>query len=266
MGCTHIHLEPSVGLVGSVLYHQRLLTTDGYRERLESRRTAPRRTHHIHGHFVRHDPEPPLQIDPLDLLPYPLHHPLHHVPHLTPSDRPRAPHALLPAQSGGRGRRRTVHKRHLQIHLRELGLTIFPPVFVPETPRYLVVSRNGPGGDQKLFWLLRRLWEGVECRRARGCGVASGDEELAGAFRRRVEQDRGFDLGESYDSRSEPFRRFSADRIVRKLEQLEPLTLVMKVIADGMRDFAPDLEVLSQVGPAEVEVAMLRPEVFVGLW
>jgi hypothetical protein len=96
--------------------------------------------------------------------------------------------------------------------------------------------------------------------------VASGDEELAGAFRRRVEQDRGFDLGESYDSRSEPFRRFSADRIVRKLEQLEPLTLVMKVIADGMRDFAPDLEVLSQVGPAEVEVAMLRPEVFVGLW
>lgn len=40
----------------------------------------------------------------------------------------------------------------------------------------------------------------------------------------------------------------------------------MEVVADGMRDFAPDLEVLGQVGPAEVEVTMLRPEVLVGLW
>jgi hypothetical protein len=44
--------------------------------------------------------------------------------------------------------------------------------------------------------------------------MASGNEKLASAFWRRVEQDGGFDFGKSYDNESEvPQRVQQADRL-----------------------------------------------------
>lgn len=152
-------------------------------------------THHVHSDIIRHHLK--LHLLPLKLPPHPPHQTLHHLPHLRPADPPR----ILPLPLSGMlvlCRRGTVHKRHLEVHLRKFWLTIFTPVLVPEALRDLVVPVDGAAGYEQLFGLLRRLREGVECGRARGGEVSGRNEEFACALGRGVEQGGCFDFGETY--------------------------------------------------------------------
>ena len=97
--------------------------------------------------------------------------------------------------------------RHLEIHLRELGLAVLPAVFVAEALRELVVALDRARRNQQLFGLLGRLREGVEQRPLRvlpapfaRCREACGYEELAGAFGRGAQEDGGLDLREAWTS------------------------------------------------------------------
>lgn len=114
-------------------------------------------THDVHGHFVRHNPEPALQFDPLDIPPYPLDQALNHLPHFLSADRPCTPHSTFFDFTW-----RTRRERHLQVDLRKLGLTVFAPVFVAKAPGQLEILVDRARGDQELFGLLWGLLQRVE--------------------------------------------------------------------------------------------------------
>ena len=112
------------------------------------------------------------------------------------TSRPRAVRTLPPTDP-----------RHLEIHLRELGLAVLPAVLVAEALRELVVAFDRARRDQQLLGLLGRLREGVEQRSLRvlpapfaRCREACGYEELAGAFGRGAQEDGGLDLREAWTS------------------------------------------------------------------
>jgi hypothetical protein len=124
-------------------------------------------------------------------------------------------------------------ERHLDVNLRELGLSVRPQVFVAETFRELKIALHA-GDHQHLFELLRRLRQ-----REHLAGVdPAGHEILARAFGRALEQDRRLDL-------VEPF--------------------AVKIIAHGFGDPVPGAELGGHLGPAQVEVAVRQPQFLAGV-
>ena len=125
------------------------------------------------------------------------------------------------------------HERHLDVDLRELGLAIEAEILVAEAAHDLevaVVARD----HQQLLEDLRRLGErvelaGVEPRR---------HEEVPRAARRVLHHERRLDLEEPVGP---------------------------EVVADGAGDLRARDQVLLQLGPAQIEVAVLEPQRLVGL-
>lgn len=165
---------------------------------------------------------------------------------------PRAVRALPPADP-----------RHLEIHLRELGLAVLPAVLVAEALRELVVALDRARRDQQLFGLLGRLREGVEQRPLRvplpavaRCREAGGYEELAGAFRRGAQEDGGLDLCEAWPC------------VVRlsPLEWGRALTFFVEDRPDSLCYVATPLDVLRQGRAAKIEIAVLQAHLLVRLW
>ena len=121
---------------------------------------------------------------------------------------------------------------HLEVDLGELGLAVGAEVFVAEAAGDLEVLVEA-GDHEDLLEDLRRLRERVEAARV----DAAGDEVVACAFGRGARHEGGFDLEEA---------------------------LLDEVVADGHRDLAAQREVVLHLGAAQVEVAILEADFFVG--
>ena len=120
-------------------------------------------------------------------------------------------------------------ERHLAVDLCELGLAVGAQVFVAEAAHDLEILVVA-GDHQQLFEGLRRLGQGIEL-----VGVhAAGDDEVAGAFGRRVDQIGGFDLEEAF-----------------RVEEA----------ADFLRHLVPQDHVALQRRAAQVEVAVFHAQV-----
>lgn len=120
-------------------------------------------------------------------------------------------------------------ERHFAVDLCELGLTVGAQVFVAEAAHDLEILVVA-GDHQQLFEGLRRLGQGVEL-----VGVhAAGNDEVAGAFGRRVDQIGGFDLEEAF-----------------RVEEA----------ADFLRHLVPQDHVALQRRAAQVEVAVFHAQV-----
>jgi hypothetical protein len=86
--------------------------------------------------------------------------------------------------------------------LGELGLTVRPQVFVPETAHDLVVAVES-GDHEQLFEQLGRLRQGVEL-----AGIdAAGHEIVPGAFGGAAGQEGGLDIEKSVGVQVLPYRR-----------------------------------------------------------
>ena len=85
-----------------------------------------------------------------------------------------------------------VDEAHLGVELHELVLAVGAQVLVAEAAGDLVVAVDA-GHHQQLLEQLRALRQGVERTRL----LAAGDDELAGALRRRRHQHRRLDLDEA---------------------------------------------------------------------
>ena len=84
-----------------------------------------------------------------------------------------------------------LHEAHLDVELRELRLAVGARVLVAKAAGDLVVALVA-AHHQQLLEELRRLWQRVPGARL----AAVGDEEVAGALRRRAREDRRLDLQE----------------------------------------------------------------------
>ena len=122
------------------------------------------------------------------------------------------------------------NEAQLQIDLGELGLAVGPQVLVAEAAHDLVVAVE-PGDHQKLLEKLRRLGQGIELARV----DAAGHQIVAGPFRGRTGQERGFDV--------------------------EKPVFVQILAHAGRGPVAPD-QVLLQAGAAQIDVAVLEAHVF----
>ena len=85
-----------------------------------------------------------------------------------------------------------VHEAHLQVELGELGLAVAAQILVAEAARDLEVAVHARDHEQ-LLELLGALRQGVDAARLE----AAGDDEVAGALGRGLEQDRRLDLHEA---------------------------------------------------------------------
>jgi hypothetical protein len=120
----------------------------------------------------------------------------------------------------------------LDVDLRELGLAVGAQVFVAEAAGDLEVALQ-TGHHHELLVLLRSLRQRVEL-----AGVQTGGhEEVAGAFRRRVAEDRRFDFDEACG---------------------------VEVVARGVGDLVARADVLVHALAAQVEVAVFHPQILVG--
>ena len=119
------------------------------------------------------------------------------------------------------------YKGHLQIELGELGLAIGAQIFIAEAAGDLVVALQ-PGHHQQLLHLLRRLGKGVEFA---GMHTA-GDDEVAGAFGRALEQNWRLHVKE---------------------------TCPVQVIADEGDNAVAKDEVALHALPAQVQIAVFEP-------
>ena len=118
-------------------------------------------------------------------------------------------------------------ERHLEVHLREFELAIGPQRLVSETARDLHVTIEA-GDHQDLLEDLRRLRQRVELARMH----ARRHQEVARAFRRGLGQDRRLDLVE---------------------------TFLVEVLAQRHRDAVAQADVVLQLRPAQIEIAILQP-------
>ena len=120
----------------------------------------------------------------------------------------------------------------LEVDLGELGLAVGAEVFVAEAAGDLEVAVEA-GDHEDLLEDLRRLRQRVEV-----AGVdAAGDEVVARAFGGGARHEGRFDLEEALSD---------------------------EVVADGHGDVVAEREVLLHLGAAEVEVAVLEADLFVG--
>ena len=126
-----------------------------------------------------------------------------------------------------------LHERHLDVDLRELGLTVGTQILVAEAAGDLVVTLDA-AHHQHLLELLRALRKGVELARVR----TARHDVVACALGRGVREDGSFHLDEG--------------------------TLV-KRRAHGRDDLVAKLEVREHLGTADVEVAPLHTRGLVGL-
>ena len=103
-----------------------------------------------HCFVVCQDLEPIFELNTLDLAPYPSYDRLDDVSDLMATYSPRV-------MRRGRVRRGVTpaDPSHLEIDLRELGLPVFPAVFISETAGELEVTVDGTRGNQELLGLLR---------------------------------------------------------------------------------------------------------------
>ena len=85
-----------------------------------------------------------------------------------------------------------VDEAHLEVELGELGLAVAAQVLVAEAARDLEVAVDA-GDHQELLELLRALRQGVDVARLE----PRRHEEVAGAFGRRLDEDRRLDLDEA---------------------------------------------------------------------
>ena len=129
---------------------------------------------------------------------------------------------------------------HLDVELRELGLTVGAEVLVAVAARDLVVAFH-PGDHEQLLEQLRALRQRVPAARRE----TSGDEEVASALGRRTRQRRRLDLDEvalvEHGARSLAHLRAQTDRVALVLAtQVEVAVLEARLLADG--DALVDLE------------------------
>ena len=121
-------------------------------------------------------------------------------------------------------------KRHLDVDLRELGLTVGAEVLIAEALADLHVAVDA-GDHQDLLEELRRLRQREEL-----AGMdAARHEIVARAFRRRLRQDRRFDLQK---------------------------TVRVEIATNRGRDLVPQDHVARQPRPPQIEIAILQPHVF----
>ena len=121
-------------------------------------------------------------------------------------------------------------KRHLEVHLRELELPIGAQRLVAEAARDLHVAIEA-GDHQDLLEDLRRLRQRVELARMH----ARRHQEVARAFGRGLGQDRRLDLVEA---------------------------VLVEVLAQRHRDAMAQADVVLQLRPAQIEIAILQPRLF----
>ncbi len=84
------------------------------------------------------------------------------------------------------------HEAHLEVELGELGLAVAAEVLVAEAAGDLEVAIH-PGDHEELLELLGALRQGVDRPRLQ----ARGDDEVAGALRGALDEDRRLDLDEA---------------------------------------------------------------------
>src|SRR5205085_10681244 len=121
-------------------------------------------------------------------------------------------------------------ERRFEVDLSALGLPVGAQVFGAEATRDLKVAVEA-GHHQQLLVKQRRLRQGVELSRMH----PARHDVIARAFGGRVGEDGGFDLQES--------------------------TLVEKATS-GLLQPMPQDKVFLELGPAQVEIAMLEAELF----
>ena len=124
-------------------------------------------------------------------------------------------------------------ERHLDVDLAELELPVGALVLVAEAAGDLVIALDA-ADHEDLLELLRRLRQGVE--RARLTAVRH--EEFAGALGRALEQDRRLDFQEA---------------------------LLVHEHARGGGHLAAHAQVAGHLRPAQIEVAILEPQLLVHL-
>ena len=123
-----------------------------------------------------------------------------------------------------------LHKRHFQVQLRELGLTIGTQVFVAKAAGDLHVAVV-PGDHHDLLVELRGLGQRVE-----RTGVhAAGYEVIAGTFGRAASQDGRLDVDEG---------------------------VFFEVVAHRLDDAAAQHERALHGGPPQIQVAVAQPQIF----
>ncbi len=127
----------------------------------------------------------------------------------------------------------TVDEARLDVDLGELELAVGPQGLVPEAADDLEIA-VAAGDHQGLLELLGRLGQGVEPAVA----DAARDEEIARPLRGRVGQDRRFDL---------------------------EVAVPAQVVPGGERGLVAQADVALHPGPAQVEVAVLQPQLLGGL-
>ena len=121
---------------------------------------------------------------------------------------------------------------HLQVNLGELGLAVGAQILVAEAARDLEVAVHA-GDHEDLLKQLRRLRQGVEF-----AGMdAAGNEIIARAFGRGTRHEWRLDFKKS---------------------------LAGEILASGEGDFVAHLEVVLHLGTAQVEIAILEADFFVG--
>ena len=126
---------------------------------------------------------------------------------------------------------RRLDERCFNVDLREFRLAIRAQIFVAETFRDLEILLD-PAHHEELLVLLRRLRERVKFARRE----TARHEEIPCAFRRA--------LGKN-----------------RRLDFHEPL--LVEVIACRLRDLVPLAEVAREMRPAQIEIAIAQPQIFV---
>ena len=125
-----------------------------------------------------------------------------------------------------------VDEGHLKVQLGELGLPVLPGVLVTEASGDLIVAVHA-GDHEHLLELLGRLGQGVE-----GSGVdPRGDDIVPCSLWSGSSEDGGLDLEE---------------------------TVLLEVLPCEVDELAPELHGLDHLGPPEVEVPVLHPDVLVG--
>ena len=124
-----------------------------------------------------------------------------------------------------------VDETHLEVQLREFGLSVSAQILVAEATGNLEVSVHA-GDHEQLLELLRALRQGID---AAGLEPA-GNDEVSCAFRRRLQQDRSFDLDE---------------------------TGPMVGVADCSDKFGSQQQPIEQGLAPDVEIAVLEPQAFV---
>ena len=124
-------------------------------------------------------------------------------------------------------------KAHLDVHLGELGLAVGTQVLVTEALGNLVVALHA-ADHKKLFEQLRALGQRVEVT-----GLdAAGNQEVASALGRGLEQRRGLDLHEG---------------------------ALVQGLADGEGEVGAHLEVGHHLGTTDIQIAVAQADVFTGL-